>query len=95
MDLIGILFKAKLDLKQDSLHDINSKIMNENNLIKWLCKAGKYYLYNIGIIIFKAIRKLPIAILITFLIQIKVLPLLIHVYFMKYYDIVLTSKMME
>ena len=42
--------------------------MNENNLIKWLSKAGKYYCYNIGIIIYKAIRKLPIAILITFLI---------------------------
>ena len=42
--------------------------MNEKNLIKWLCQAGKYYLYNIGIIIKKAIRKLQIAILITFLI---------------------------
>jgi len=57
-----------LDLKEDSLHDINSKIMNENNLIKWLWYGGKYYLRNIGIVILKAIRKLPIAILITFLI---------------------------
>ena len=69
--------------------------MNENNLIKWLCKAGKYYLQNISIIIFKGIRKLPIAILLNVLNQFKILPLLIHVYFMKYYDIVLTSKMME
>ena len=42
--------------------------MNEKNLIKWLWYGGKYYLKNIGIVILKAIRKLPIAILITFLI---------------------------
>lgn len=69
--------------------------MNEKNLILWLCKAGKYYLYNISIIIFKGIRKFPNAILITILIEIKILPLIIHVYFMKNYDIVLTSEMMK
>ena len=69
--------------------------MNEKNLIKWLWYGGKYYLKNIGTVFYKGIRKLPIAILLNVLNQFKILPLLIHVYFMKYYDIVLTSKMME
>ena len=86
---------GKMAISDEELYDVDQKTMHETNFIVWVYKVALYSILNVLLIILKALKKIPFAFFVTMMMQFKLLPVLIHGFFLWNFEVVLTPMMMK